>query len=113
MSLKDRLRFNGVPLPVPGATTHEYVVEGMDGVEDRLEVRADGSLWRNWGSFFHDANDEDRPWQKELITGELLVIHYDEGTATPLRWSLYFVDGVLREVHRVDGRRHRIAPKEV
>ncbi len=50
MSLKDHLRFNGLPLPEPGAAALDYVVEGIDGVEDQLEVTADGSLWRNSNS---------------------------------------------------------------
>lgn len=110
MSLKDRLRFNGYPLPDPAAAAHEYAVEGIDGVEDRLEVRTDGSLWRDRNSpnWLKDADDPQPDWEPEYLTGELLVINYSKGASVPLRWSMYFVDGLLRELHRVDGRRCRV-----
>lgn len=112
--MKDRLRFNGYPLPVPRATEREYAVEGNDGVEEQLEVRADGYLWRDRSSSFllDDIDVEEPSWEKAALTGELLVIHHGDGAAAPLRWSLYFVDGQLREIHRVDGWRRCLSPNE-
>ncbi len=109
MSLKDRFRFNGYPLPIPEAAGVEYAVEGNEGVEDHLELRSDGNLWRNRNSsFWRDDPEAAQPaWERVDLTGELLVIHYAAGAADPLRWSLYFVDGQLRDIHLVDGRRRR------
>lgn len=115
MSLKDRLRFNGFPLPVLGAPDVEYAVEGIEGVEDHLEVRSDGTLWRDRNGPFwsNDPSGTQPAWEREELTGELLVVHHTAGDSGPLRWSLYFLDGRLREIHRVDGRRRRaVAPKE-
>lgn len=110
MSLKDNLSFNGLPLPGPGSAVLEYVVEGIDGVEDQLEVRVDGSLWRNSNSpnWLNDAVDPQPHWAPESLTGELLVFDNDLASTVPLRWSLYLVDGQLRELHRVDSRRRRV-----
>jgi hypothetical protein len=110
MSLKDRLRFVDYPLPLPEAAGYEYAVEGYDGVEDHLEVRLDGSLWRNQrGPFFlRDPADQPPAWKREPMTGELLVVSLDAAPADPMRWSLYFVDGMLREIHRIDGGRRRL-----
>lgn len=111
MSLNDRLHFVGYPLPVPETAGYEYVVEGCEGVEDHLEVRSDGSLWRNRNTPFwlSDTAAEMPVWGREFLTGELLVMRY---AADPLRWSLYFVDGQLREIHRVDGQRRRLVRNE-
>lgn len=115
MSLKDRLRFNGFPLPPPGAADVEYAVEGIEGVEDHLEVRSDGTLWRDRNSPFwsDDPSGAQPAWERDDLTGELLVVHVLAGDSDPLRWSLYFLDGQLREIHRVDSRRRRaVEPKE-
>jgi hypothetical protein len=114
MSLKDRLRFKGYPLPAPEAAGHDYAVEGYEGVEDHLEVRSDGSLWRNRNGPFwlSDAAAEQPAWEREPLTGELVVSHYVAAPADTLRWSLYFVDGQLHEIHRVDGHRRRLAQRK-
>lgn len=114
MSLKDRLRFVGCPLPVAGANALEYAVEGMDGVEEQLEVREDGSLWRERNSGWLPQASEvpDASSEREPATREMLVIHHSDSADVPLRWSMYFVDGLLREIHRVDGSRRRVALDE-
>lgn len=114
MSLKDRLRFKGYPLPLAGANALEYAVQGTGGVEEQLEVREDGSLRRDRNSGWLPQAGEapDASWEREPSTRDLLVIHHSDSADVPLRWSMYFVDGLLREIHRVDGSRRRVALDE-
>lgn len=114
MSLKDRLRFKGYPLPLARASALEYAIEGMDGVVEQLEVREDGSFWRDRNSGWLPQASEvpNASWERAPLTAELLVFPHSESADVPLRWSLYFADGLLREVHPVGGSRRRVALDE-
>jgi len=108
------------PLPIPGANDLDYQTKSLDCVLDDLEIREDGSLWKE----HYDVEDHSDPkangiasvfgsmarvnlrWEPEPYTGEI-CFHTSLGKDHSgwIDFSAWFADGKIKEVsvlqHRV------------
>ena len=101
------------PLPADGADGLDYQTKSLVCFLESYELRADGTLWHEE----YDVEDRSDPtatglaafagiwthvnerWVPEPLTGE--VRFHAMGESEWFDWSAYFVDGHLRELHRV------------
>lgn len=122
MGMYDNLRCL-YPLPVEGANAINFQTNDTPAQAlDTYEIREDGTLWHE----DYDVEDQSDPnaegimrlvgcatsvnqrWVFEPITSEIRFYGWKDGESgeySELEFSAYFVDGKLRELHRVSGWR--------
>lgn len=92
------------PLPDTGKGCEDYQTKDTPcQAMSRYEIREDGTIWAVLGMFKQGDtwSKEDREPEQWMVTGEVRFHDYTDKDEW-IEYSAYFVDGKLKELHRIE-----------
>lgn len=89
-----------VDYPLPGGIVRDgWQTKSLDCLMDKIEIRADGSLWRTSG-WLATPEGQDPITERLTWTGELRFYDWDPETKEMFEFVAVFHDGLVQRISR-------------